>query len=53
MEPEQVVDAQLDAFNARDIDCFLASYGAEAVLEDGAGNMLARGHGAVPRALSS
>lgn len=38
------VQAQLDAFNARDLDRFLACYHPDVVVEDGAGEVLMRGH---------
>jgi hypothetical protein len=38
------VDAQLEAYNARDVDRFLACYAADVVVQDGAGNTLTRGH---------
>ena len=47
MDPEQVVQGQVEAFNARDIDRFVGYYSPDAVLEDGAGNVLARGHDAI------
>jgi hypothetical protein len=42
-----VVDAQLDAYNARDIERFLHCYSTEAVIEDGAGTVMMRGHDAL------
>ncbi len=38
------VEAQLIAYNARDIDAFLACYTANCLAEDGAGNRLMQGH---------
>jgi uncharacterized protein (TIGR02246 family) len=38
-----VIDRQIDAYNARDIDGFLAAYAPDAVIEDGRGNVLMRG----------
>ena len=38
-----VVDRQVDAYNAREIDRFLACYTPNAVVEDGHGNVLMRG----------
>ena len=38
------VQRQLDAFNRRDLADFLAAYAPEVVIEDGAGNVLMRGH---------
>ena len=37
------VQAQLDAYNARDLERFLACYASEIVIEDGAGQRLAEG----------
>ncbi len=40
-----VVDRQLDAYNARNLDAFVAWYAPDAVIEDlGAGRVVARGH---------
>lgn len=41
--PSAVVQAQLDAFNARDIDALLASYAADAEQYQLHGDLLARG----------
>jgi hypothetical protein len=38
------VQAQLEAYNARDIDRFMASYTQDVVLDDGAGTRLMTGH---------
>jgi hypothetical protein len=38
---------QIDAYNDRDLDSFMAAYAEDAVLEDGEGNVLARGHGGI------
>jgi hypothetical protein len=38
------VEAQLEAYNAHDVDQFLASYAPDVVVEDGAGNTLMQGH---------
>ena len=43
--PEQVVQAQLDAYNARDIDAFLATYAVDAQLFEHPAKLLARGQG--------
>ena len=43
MEPADVVTAQVDAYNARDLDRFLEYYAPDAVIEDGAGQVLMRG----------
>src|SRR5688500_10810538 len=41
------VQEQVDAFNTRDVDRFLAAYDPDAVIEDGAGNVMMRGHEAM------
>jgi hypothetical protein len=41
------VDAQLDAYNARDVDRFLACYSADVVVQDGSGATLIEGHEAM------
>lgn len=38
-----VVTAQVDAYNARDLDRFLECYSPDAVIEDGSGRVLMRG----------
>ena len=38
------VRRQLEAFNNRDLQGFLAAYAPDATIEDGAGNVLMRGH---------
>ena len=38
------VDAQLAAYNARDVDAFLACYRADCVIDDGEGARLMTGH---------
>lgn len=38
------VDAQLAAYNAHDVDAFMACYTADCVIEDGAGARLMTGH---------
>ena len=38
------VQAQLDAYNARDVENFIACYAADCIFEDGAGNRLMAGH---------
>lgn len=42
-----VVTAQLDAYNARDLERFLDCYASEAVIEDGTGNVMMRGRDAM------
>jgi hypothetical protein len=44
---DDVVTIQLDAYNTRDLERFLACYAAEVVIEDGAGKVLMRGGEAV------
>jgi hypothetical protein len=38
------VEAQLLAYNARDVDAFLKCYTADCLIEDGAGQKLMQGH---------
>ncbi|HWI53986.1 MAG TPA: nuclear transport factor 2 family protein [Symbiobacteriaceae bacterium] len=38
------VQEQLEAYNARDLERFLACYAQDVVIEDGAGNLLMKGH---------
>ena len=48
-----VVQAQLDAFNARDIDALIAAYGPDAEQYQLHGGLMARGHGQLrPRYLA-
>jgi hypothetical protein len=47
MDPTQVVQGQVDAFNARDVARFVSHYGPDALVEDGQGNVMARGHEAL------
>jgi hypothetical protein len=44
MNPVSVVEAQLAAFNTRDIDAFMACYSPDVVVEDAVGTVLMRGH---------
>lgn len=44
---EQVVQAQLDAYNRKDLDAWLATYAADAGQYDIEGRLLAQGHGAM------
>ncbi len=37
------VQAQLDAFNDRDLDRFLAAYGSDVIIEDASGNVFIQG----------
>ncbi len=41
------VQDQVDAFNAHDVDRFVAAYDPDVVIEDGAGNVTMRGHDAM------
>ena len=41
------VDAQLAAYNARDVEAFAACYAEDVVIEDAEGNVLARGRAEV------
>jgi hypothetical protein len=41
------VEAQLAAYNARDVEAFLACYTNNCLIEDGAGNLLMQGHTAM------
>ena len=38
------VEVQLAAYNARDLDAFIACYTADCAIDDGAGNRLMTGH---------
>ena len=40
------VEEQLEAYNGRDLERFLACYSRDVVIEDGAGNVTLRGHDA-------
>jgi len=46
-DPVAVVAAQVDAYNARDLDRFLECYSPDAVIEDGSGQVLLRGREAM------
>ena len=46
-DPGSVVTAQVDAYNARDLDRCLECYSPEAVIEDGNGQVLMRGREAM------
>ena len=41
------VERQVDAYNRRDIDAFLACYAPDAVIEDATGTVVMRGHDAM------
>jgi putative hydrolase of HD superfamily len=47
MDPTTIVQAQVDAYNARDIERFLSFYSPDAVVEDGRGTVMAQGHEAL------
>jgi hypothetical protein len=40
----QVIQDQVDAFNARDVERFVSFYHPDAVLEDATGNVMMQGH---------
>lgn len=44
MDETQVIQDQVDAFNARDLERFLSFYHPDVVVEDGAGNVMMQGH---------
>ncbi len=46
-EAIQVIQEQVDAYNARDIERFLACYAADAVILNGDGGTLYQGHEAI------
>ena len=41
------VQQQIDAYNERDLDRFVAAYAEDAILEDGEGNVMAQGRGSI------
>jgi uncharacterized protein (TIGR02246 family) len=46
---EQLVQAQVDAFNDRDLDRFLNFYASDVLVVDGLGNQMMKGHeGMIP-----
>lgn len=47
MDEAQVVQDQVEAYNARDLDRFLSCYSPDAVVEDGAGTVMMQGHDAM------
>jgi hypothetical protein len=47
MEPVQVAQEFIDAFNARDVDRVVSYFGAGAVIQDDAGNVQAQGEEAI------
>lgn len=46
---EDVVQTQVDAYNARDVDRFVRCYSSDAVVLDGEGNQMAKGHEGIRR----
>jgi hypothetical protein len=46
------VERQVDAYNRKDLDAFLACYAADTVVEDAAGSVLMRGQDAMRTAYS-
>lgn len=46
-EVADVIDAQLDAYNARDLERFVACYIPDVVITNAAGGVMAKGHDAV------
>jgi hypothetical protein len=44
MNPIEVVDAQLHAYNARDVRAFMSCYAFDVVIEDAVGNLVMQGH---------
>jgi hypothetical protein len=44
MDAAQLVGEQVTAYNDRDLERFLSFYAADAVIEDGEGNVMMRGH---------
>ncbi len=44
MDPVTIVQGQVEAFNARELDRFVSYYSADVVLEDGNGQVMAQGH---------
>ena len=42
--PFDPVDAQLAAYNGRDVEAFMACYNADCAIDDGEGNRLMTGH---------
>ena len=48
-DPTEVVDAQVDAYFARDLERFVACYARDAVITNAAGDLLADGHAGIRR----
>lgn len=42
-----IIDEQVEAYNARDLDRFIHCYAEEVTIEDGAGNVVLDGHEAI------
>lgn len=42
-----IIDEQLEAYNARDLDRFIACYADDVTMEDGGGNVMAEGREAM------
>jgi hypothetical protein len=47
MDEAQVVHAQTDVYNARDLDGLLSYYSADAIIEDATGAVMMQGHEAM------
>lgn len=47
MDAAQIIQDQVDAYNARDLDRFLGFYAPDVVLEDAAGSVMMQGHDAL------
>lgn len=47
MDPVAIVQGQVEAFNARDLDRFVSFFGTDVVLDDGDGRVIAQGHDAL------
>jgi hypothetical protein len=47
VDETQVIQDQVDAYNARDLDRFLSYYSADASVEDGVGAVMMQGHDAM------
>ncbi len=43
------IDEQVQAYNARDVERFIATYSPDVVIEDGQNNLLMKGHGELRR----
>jgi hypothetical protein len=47
MDPVTIVQGQVEAFNARDLERFISFYRADAILDNGNGQIMAQGHDAL------